>query len=220
MSKPKPKAGNAGIRERIVQRYFAIIAETGAPASSLPAFCAELGVDDAAFHEFFPSLEAIEDAFWTGVMDHVLKSLAGGLEWPEFTARQRLLTFLFAFLENAADQRALLQARFGAGGLLARPEALRGLEARFKEFAAALVAHGVATGEIADRGRLAAIYPEALYFHFRSVIDFSLKDVSPGLERTDAFIEKTVHLAFETLRAQAFDAAFDVLRFLVPSRSA
>jgi ubiquinone biosynthesis protein COQ9 len=49
------------------------------------------------------------------------------------------------------------------------------------------------------------------------VIAFLLKDESKRFERTDAFIEKTVAFAFDVIRTQAIDSAFDLARFLAPS---
>ena len=48
------------------------------------------------------------------------------------------------------------------------------------------------------------------------MIDQYLKDESDEFERTDAFIEKTVTLAFDLFRAQVLDSAADLLRFLLP----
>ena len=77
-----------------------------------------------------------------------------------------------------------------------------------------MVAHGVTTGEIAPRGRIEGCYPGALRRHFRSVIDFHVRDRSARFERTDAFIEKSAGLAFDLLRPQAIDSLGDLLRFL------
>jgi hypothetical protein len=52
--------------------------------------------------------------------------------------------------------------------------------------------------------------------HWRSVLEYFLKDESQGFERTDAFIEKTVEFAFDLLRTQAIDSAADLARFLLP----
>ena len=60
------------------------------------------------------------------------------------------------------------------------------------------------------------VYPEVLYIHWRSVLEYFLKDESTRFERTDAFIEKTVELAFDLLRTQAVDSAADLIRFLLP----
>jgi hypothetical protein len=55
-----------------------------------------------------------------------------------------------------------------------------------------------------------------MYLLLRSVIDFHVKDTSARYERSDAYVEKSVNLAFDLLRTQAIDSAFDLLRFLVP----
>jgi len=103
-----------------------------------------------------------------------------------------------------------------AAGPLARPGWLRGFETRFKAFASAIVNKGTESGGIADRGRFTPLYPEALYLHLRSVIDFYLKDDSKGFERTDAFVEKSAAAAFDIVRTQALDSAVDLARFLIP----
>jgi hypothetical protein len=79
-----------------------------------------------------------------------------------------------------------------------------------------LVRQGCESGEIAERGRLAGLYPSALYLLLRSVLDFHVKDTSARFERSDAFVEKSVNLAFDLMRTQAIDSAFDLLRFLAP----
>ena len=90
------------------------------------------------------------------------------------------------------------------------------MRSEFLEFAHRLIDHGRETGEIADRRGLTSLYPGILYVHLRWVIDQYLKDESEGFERTDAFIEKTVTLAFDLFRSQALDSAADLLRFLLP----
>ena len=46
------------------------------------------------------------------------------------------------------------------------------------------------------------------------MVEFTLADDSSGFERTDAYIEKSVRLAFDVIGTQAVDSAFDLFRFL------
>jgi len=142
----------------------------------------------------------------------------GGSEWAEFGARQRLLTFLYAFCEASLDHRSLMLTRFSPLGPLSKPKFLKGFQSRFEQFAKRILEHGRSCGEIAERGRLSSLYPEGLYAHLRGVIDFYLKDDSRNYERTDAFIEKTVAVAFDLIRTQVVDSALDLARFLIPCR--
>jgi len=206
-------------REQIIDAYIDYLREHGEPPATVARFCKEAQIEERVFFTEFASFDAVETAFWRGMLDRVVHAVEQGEAWSGFGARQRYLAFLYAWVEESLGHRSLLLARIGKVGPLARPPYLRGLESRFKEFAEAVLNHGIATDEIADRGKLAKLYPEALYVHFRGVIDFNLKDESEKYERTDAFIEKTVAVAFDLIRTQAVDSAFDLVRFLFQSAS-
>ena len=203
----------------ILTAYTEHLREHGRPPESVYRFCKGLGIEEREFFEQYSSFDAVESAVWEQMLSRVIGAIVAGPEWASFSARQRLLTFLFAFTEEALGQRSLFLLRFHELSPVARPAWLRSFEARFKDFAAEIIAHGRENREIADRGRLTDAYPQVLYVHFRSVIDFWVKDDSRQFERTDAFIEKTVSLAFDVIRTQAIDTAFDLLRFLKPHRS-
>ncbi|MDB6174384.1 MAG: hypothetical protein JWL59_3695 [Chthoniobacteraceae bacterium] len=205
-------------RHEIIAAYIEYLREHGRPPLTVHRFCKENGIEERAFFSDFASFNAVESAFWEDVLARVIGALESGAEWESFSARQRLLSFHFAFAEESLNHRSLMLSRIAPLGALARPASLRGLESRFKMFARDLIEHGMADGEIAGHGMVGALYPEALYVHFRSVIEFQLKDESARFERTDAFIEKSVGLAFDLLRPQALDSAFDLARFLFAQR--
>jgi len=202
------------IRTRIVEAYAHHLREHGKPPESVYRFAQSLDLNERDFFEQFASFDAIEGVLWQELVERVANSVSAGPEWASFSARQRLLAFYFGFVEEALNWRSLLLLHLGKIGPLARPAYLRGMESSFKAFASEVLQHGLASGELAPRGRLEATYPEALYVHFRGLIDFNLKDESAGYERTDAFVEKTVNLAFDLLRPHAIDSAFDLIRFL------
>ncbi len=205
-------------RARIISAFCDTLREHGRPPETVFAFCKHLEITEREFFSEFPSFDAVESSYWEQIVDRVATAVEAGPEWPEFTARQRLLSFLYAFCEASLDHRSVMLVRIAKLGPVPKPAFLKGFEARFKAFAKGVLEHGVALGEVAERGRLASLYPDALYTHFRGVIDFSLKDESRGYERTDAFIEKSVAVAFDLIRTQVVDSALDLARFLVPCR--
>lgn len=201
-------------RERLLSAYRDHLLEHGGPPASVFKFTRDLGLEERAFFAEFPNFDALESEMWRGLVARVAGAVVAGPEWAGFTSRQRLLTFLFAFCEESLAWRSLLLQRVERCGPIPRPARLRGLELGFKEFIGPVIEHGHATGEIAERGMLREAYPEAFFLHFRAVVDFHLKDASAGYERTDAFIEKSVALAFDLLRTQAFDSALDFAKFV------
>jgi AcrR family transcriptional regulator len=210
------KGADPGLRAKILAAFATHFAEEGQAPRSVAKFCRELGMAEVDFYSQFPSIHAVEKAFWRDWLGGVIEAVGSGAEWGEFTARERYLAFLFALMQSAADRRSLLLERFHDVAPLAHPAALEGMRSKFLEFARSLVDHGAASGEIAERRGLKNLYPGILYAHLRWVIDYHLKDESQDFDLTDAFIEKTVRLAFDLFRAQAFDSAADLLRFLLP----
>lgn len=204
------------LREEVLAAYATHWSEEGHPPRSVTRFCKGIGITEATFFKHFPSLHAVEKAFWRGWIAGIISAVENGDDWEDFTARERYLAFLFALTQSATERRSLLFERFHDISPLSHPAALEGMRGEFLDFAHRLVDRGSETGEIADRRGLTSLYPGILYVHLRWVIDQYLKDESEGFERTDAFIEKTVTLAFDLFRAQALDSAADLLRFLLP----
>lgn len=211
------KAGtDTGLRANILKAFADHWSEEGHPPRSVARFCKELGITEAVFYKHFPSLHAVEKGFWRHWITEVILAVEGGEDWEEFTARERYLAFLFALTQSATDRRSLLLERFHDISPVSHPAALEAMRKEFLEFAHRLVDRGTESGEIADRRGLTTLYPGILYVHLRWVIDQWLKDESEEFERTDAFIEKTVTLAFDLFRSQALDSAADLIRFLLP----
>lgn len=203
-------------KEKFLVGFRDHVARHGRPPHSVMEICEPLGVAERDFYGEFGSLEALESSFWEDLFTKTLAAAEAGAEWEGFGARQRMLALLFAFLERSLDARTVLLFRFRDLSPLSNPDWLCGMERRFKEWASELVRQAVESGEIAERGRLGGLYPSALYLLMRSVIDFNVKDTSARYERSDAFVEKSVNLAFDLMRTQAIDSAFDLLRFLAP----
>ena len=211
------KAGSAaGLRTAILEGFANHCSEEGHPPRSVARFCKGLSITEAVFFKHFPSLQAVEKAFWRDWISKIISAVEGGKDWREFTSRERYLAFLFALTQSANERRSLLLERFHNISPLSHPGALEGMRSEFIEFAHRLIDHGRENGEIADRRGITSLYPGILYVHLRWVIDQYLKDASEGFERTDAFIEKTVTFAFDLFRSQALDSAADLLRFLLP----
>jgi hypothetical protein len=215
-AKAKASPGGSKVRQSILNAHIAHLQKTGKAYVSVHSLCLDLKIDEKEFYGEFPSLSAVEKHFWREWIEKIIDAVSSGKEWAEFSAKEQYLAFLFAFAGEALESRSLLEQRFSKLTLLCSPRALEGLKDSFKDFAGGIIAHGMETGEIAHRGPLGNAYPEVLYIHWRLVLEYFLKDESAGFQRTDAFIEKTVELAFDLLRTQAIDSAADLIRFLLP----
>ena len=204
------------LRHRILHAYETHLRREGQLPASVFRFSETHGLSERDFFGEFASLEAVESAWWVAKLDHVIASVESGPEWSSFSARHRMLAFLFAFVEASLDFRSLLLIRLHGRHALTNPPELAAFADRFSAFAHRLLDHGRSSGEIVPRGPLSRLYPQAAYRLFRSVIDFHLRDSSPRYERTDAFIEKSTTVLFDLIGKQVLDSGFDLLRFLLP----
>lgn len=206
-------------RDRVIDTFLEHWKRAGAYPESVVLLCEEAEIGEGEFFAMFPNLESVEAAHWLRALNGVIERVQGNEEWEGFSAKQRLLVFLFAFVEDALAFRSTLLLRFGGLRPYENPAVLRKFEGRFKSFADDLLIRGMETGEIAERGLVGRIYPGGMYLHFRSVIAFYLADDSERYERTDAFIEKTVQLAFDVVGKSVADSAVDLARFFLPRRA-
>ncbi|MEM1059201.1 MAG: TetR family transcriptional regulator C-terminal domain-containing protein [Verrucomicrobiota bacterium] len=206
-------------RERIIQAYQHYLREKGRQPATVFKFCQSLEIGEKDFFANFSSFDSVESAFWEELAGKTADAVTQGPDWAGFGARQRLLSYLFAFLEESLHYRSLLLVRVAPLKLKDNPAYLRGLRRRFVEFAEAeIVGPGIESGEIADRGRINELYAKSFYLILRGVMNYHLHDESTGFERTDAAAEKSVTFAFDLMRRQALDAAFDLAKFLKSDR--
>lgn len=199
----------------IIARYREHVLEHGTEPASVFRFASDLGISEREFFEYFASFSALEASIWSEMVKETSEAVRSGAEWESFSAQQRLLTFYYGFFEKALDYRSFFLSRFPRCRERAVPPSqLRLMKDAFVDFASLLVADGIESGEVACRGRLNSIYPHALFGHFLSAVEFNLQDESEGFERTDAFIEKSVRLAFDLAGTGVAESAFDLVRFL------
>ncbi len=201
--------------DHVIGRYIHIILETGHPPASVYSFAKELEVSEREFFEHFASFDALEANIWKRTVTDTIHAIEHSEEWGGFSTQQKLLTFYYALCDRILDQRSFFLARFPRLPKGEKPhQSLCGMRHAFTEFAERILNDGRESGEVACRGSLTKAYPLGLFGHLLSVIEFNLEDTSQGFERTDAYIEKSVRLAFDVIGTQAVDSAFDLFRFL------
>lgn len=206
-------------RAAIRTAYIDHLLDHGHPPASVHAFAKHLNISERAFFEHFASFETLEGSIWADLVDDVAHAVTTGDEWQHFTAREQMLAFFYAFTENILDHRSFFLERFprpSSGSATSRTglRATAKLRHRFREFAHPVLDAGIASGELKQRGPIGDRYPRILTTLFLSVIHYNLTDESEGFARTDAFIEKSTHLAFDLMGAGVVDSALDLARFL------
>lgn len=201
----------------VISLFLKEWSKEGVLPKSVFSFCKSAKISEEKFFSLFPSLQAVEKTFWKQWIDDVIHAVSETETWSSFSAKERYLSFLFAITSASLKYRSLLLDRLSELSTFSNPSFLEGLHQSFLHFIEEVISHGKETKEIASRGKLMKLYPHVLYLHFRFFLSYFLDDESEEYQKTDAFIEKTVTLAFDLFRSQAPESASDLLKFFLSS---
>jgi hypothetical protein len=140
-----------------------------------------------------------------------------------YSVREKLLSFLFTFIENLKRNRSFVLKIYEK---TEKPLAIRSnaefINAKevFVEYMNELVVFGQETREIEPRSLpfLTAKYPDLIWVLVLAIIEFWIKDESRVFEKTDTLIEKSVNTAMDWMGRTPFDSLFDLGKFLFQNR--
>lgn len=204
-------------KEKIEEAYWDAILVEGKVPETVYGLCKSIEIKEAEFYDHYASLEAIESAFWASGVEETLAILEKDKDVAEYDVNQKLLAFFYTYFAHIQAHRSRFVKHFPCllqNGLHCGVKQ-KSMETAFTSFAKELIQQGLAEGHIADRKGLMKLYPHALFQHFKVIIHYYIKDQSEQFQDTDAFIEKTVKLAIESMGSGVLDSAIDTVRFLL-----
>ncbi len=216
----RKKSGKAVDDKAILEAYKKHILIHGEPPASVYKFCLDLEISEDLFYNHFGSFEIIDRAVWKDFVTTTLDRLHADAAFSDFSAREKLLTFYFALAEVLKANRSyILVVSKDQKFPEVSPAYLKDFKHAFEAFIEQLVHEGMGKEEIAKRPFVDKRYPSLFWVHMGFFLLFWKKDTSKGFEKTDAFIEKSINLAFDLIGKGAIDSAIDLLKFLYQARA-
>jgi AcrR family transcriptional regulator len=214
------KTAKSEPKSKIIAGYLDYVLEHGKEPASVYKFAKELKMKEEEFYGYFTSFEAIKSAVWGHLFDTTINNLESQEVYKEYSAREKLLGFLFTLVEEMKKNRSYLLSLYGSKRDLKNllPAEVKTFRSKFKDFANELILEGKETEEIANRPVITERYDEALWLQVWFVFQFWLKDSSVNFEKTDAAIEKSVNLAFDLMGKSALDTFLDFAKFLYQNK--
>lgn len=213
--KTSKKSAQPVSAETIIAAYQEHVLMEGKQPSTVFRFCRDIGIQEADFYKIAGSFEALERLIWTGYMEKTIARLDGDSDYTNFSAREKMLAFYFTLAEELKSNRSfcvLLLNRHPKLEIV--PGFLKTFKSRFETFVDGVLNDGKTKGEVAERPYLDKRYPQLFWVHLALLLMFWKGDDSAGFEKTDAFIEKSVNLAFDLIGKGAVDSAIDFGKFL------
>lgn len=201
--------------ESIKKAYIDYVLTEGHQPTSVYIFAKKNKMTEVEFYQFFGSFDAIEQNIWTGLAQDTLTEIKAQEVWPEYSSREKALSFFFAFFELIKGSRsfAVYSINNQPKGF-ATPHVFEGLKELFENFAEAIINEGIESGELSDRKYFSKKYKDALWIQFVFVLNFWINDSSAGFEKTDEAIEKGVNVTFDLFQRSPIDNLLEYGKFL------
>jgi hypothetical protein len=218
--KPARKSDSKSLEDKIKSTYIEAVLTQGARPVSVYKFCVDLGIKEEEFYNLFGSFDGLENHIWKGFIDKTIGRLKSDKAFHTFITREKILAFYFTLLEELKSNRSyvLFQLEHSKKFELV-PAYVRGFKAEFESFFESVLNTAKGSGEVANRPILDKRYPQLFWLHLGFILLFWKEDSSPGFEKTDAAIEKSVNLAFDLIGKGAVDSAIDFAKFLYQNKT-
>jgi AcrR family transcriptional regulator len=216
----KKKTSKAIDDQAIIEAYKDHLLKEGKQPASIYSFCAALDLKEEIFYDHFGSFDAIDKAIWKAFATDTLHKLNADAAFAEFSTREKLLTFYFALAEVLKSNRSyILLVTKSHKFPEFNPSYFKDFKRAFENFVEQIIGEGISREEVAKRPFIDKRYPNLFWVHMTFFLMFWKDDNSKGFEKTDAFVEKSVNLAFDLIGRGALDSAIDFLKFLYQAKA-
>lgn len=201
--------------EKIIAWYMDSVLENGKVPESVYKFCKANKIGEDTFYGFFGSFESIQQRIWHKFFDNTTALLNKNKDYAAMSNEDKMLTFFFTFFENLTLNRsyvlfALKEHRNAFEGLAQ----LKGLRKSFKEFATELIHIRNEEKNLKILKYNEPLFSEGAWLQFLFLLKFWMEDSSPGFEKTDIAIEKSVTTIFQIFENTPLEKIIDFGKFL------
>jgi hypothetical protein len=201
--------------ESIQKAYIDYVLTEGQQPKSVYVFAKKNKMPEEEFYRHFGSFDSIEQRVWADLARKTLTEINAQEVWPEYSAREKALSFFYSFFELLKSSRsfAVYSVKKQPKGLTT-PTVFTELKNTFENFSDHILKEGIESTELSDRKFFSKRYKDALWIQFGFVLHFWINDNSAGFEKTDEAIEKGVNVTFDLFQRSPIDNLFEYGKFL------
>ena len=202
-------------KDTIFEKYIDFLLENGRKPINVYSFCKEMGTDEATFYQHFSSFEAIEKYVFINLFNKTIEVLNNNLEYLGYDDKTKLISFYYTFFENLTANRSVVMqllkdAKSPANGI----NKLAGLHPVFKAYVESIGIESMQIPQLKLEDFKNRTITELAWGQLLVTIKFWMEDQSPSFEKTDIFIEKSLHASFDLISLTPFKNILDLGKFL------
>lgn len=185
-------------KEKLISLYIDFVLEKQSAPSSVYAFAKANEFEETEFYKYFGALKALEDAILTYFFEHTLTLLHQSKDFNGYDDKHKLLSLYYTFFEQLTMNRSFMKVFLNQENqMFQNVKKLKPLRTQYLKFINQLdIAKSKISNERIDNLRIKSV-GESFWVLFLSVFKFWYDDTSANLEKTDLYIEKSVHASFD-----------------------
>ena len=203
------------MEQKILEHYTNFVLEQEKEPQSVYRFCKELKIEESEFYTYFGSLEQLKAQIFHQFFENAINLIQKEKGYQSKTPKEKLLSFYFTFFEVLLLNRSyILFALNKQKTPLEKIATLKSLRAAFKEFVTVLIQDGNALKQSKLSQHPETLFAEGAWLQLVFLLKFWMEDTSPGFEKTDMAIEKSVRTVFDLFDSTPVDSVIDFGKFL------
>lgn len=200
----------------IISKYSDYCLMHGKRPDSVYKFSKENGFEEAYFYQYFTSFNILEHHYFLEMFTHTLEILEKSPDYVSYSGTEKISAFYFTFFELATANRSFIIFMLEEGGhKLRNLVKLKELRKAFVTYAEAVLERPFDMANHAKAGKLQdTALREGAWLQLLSIFKFWMQDTSPGFEKTDIFIEKSVKASADLVYNSPLQSLFDLGKFI------
>lgn len=199
----------------IISKFMDEVLTTGKKPVSIYKFAKELKIEERTFFEYFGSFEHLESQIFTRFFENSLELIESSKEYENYDVKNKLLGLYFTLFETFKANRSYIMVSFGEHrGTLKNLKILKNFKQVFCKFIWSLDLEAIPMKNDKIKTIQVKSRQEIFWVQFVLILKFWLEDNSPSFEKTDIFIEKNIHAAFDIMDTKPAKSILDLGKFL------
>ncbi|TVR80721.1 MAG: TetR/AcrR family transcriptional regulator [Chitinophagaceae bacterium] len=214
------KETKVNLKDKISSYYIEYTLEHEASPKSVFKFCKHLKISEKDFYALFPNFDSVEKFIWKNFTDQAIQNAENQEIYKNYSFNEKYLLFCFSQLEVWMDNRSFILFKLSKlSKSTVIPSYLNSAAETVKEFGENLINEGLSENLLSERPLLTSKYPDVLWYQYLTMLQFWIRDESHEQTDTDAYVEKSVKLAFDVMAPGAVDSTIDFFRFMFRKKS-
>ncbi len=199
----------------IISKYMTYVLDHDGYPKSVYKFCKDVKIKEEDFYKFFGSLDGLNKNIWNAFFTNSIDAIAKNKEYDSFSSRDKMLTMFYTLFEMLTLNRSYVLFALKHSEIpLKNLRQLKGLRMHIKDFAATLIEEDNDESKFKFTKNPVSIFSEGAWLQFLFLLNFWEGDESPGFEKTDIAIEKSVNTIFDLFDNTPLNNVLDFGKFL------